>query len=85
MGDRRRGVVIAASRFAARSWRVVQAVWRFAKARVPKWLLPVLAVCLAIPGPADELIVLALVAYPVLRSREARAELAGSVREAWRD
>lgn len=75
----------AAGRYAGRSWRVVRAVWRFAKARVPKWLLPVLAVCLAVPGPLDELAVLAVVLVPVLRSREARAELASAVCEAWRD
>ena len=71
-------------RFAGRSWRVACAVWRFAKARCPKWLLPVLAACLLIPGPLDEVAVLAVVAWPVLRSREARGELAAAVSEAWR-
>lgn len=71
-------------RHVRRLWRVTVALWRFAKAHVPKWLLPVLAVCLAIPGPLDELIVLALVLVPVLRSRDARRELAASVTEAWR-
>ncbi len=64
--------------------RVAGAVWRFAKAHMPKWLLPVLGVCLLIPGPLDELAVLAVVLVPVLRSGAARAELAASVREAWR-
>ena len=72
-------------RFAGRSWRVTKAVWAFAKGHVPKWLLPVLGVCLLIPGPLDELLVLAVIAVPVLRSREARSELAASVRGAWRD
>ena len=58
-------------------------MWRFARAHSPRWLLPVLAVCLAIPGPFDEVIVLAVVLVPVLRSRSARSELASSVREAW--
>lgn len=70
-------------RAALRCWRVLAAVWRFAKARCPKWLVPVLAVCLVIPGPFDELAVLAVVAVPVLRSRQAREELAAMVREAW--
>lgn len=69
--------------FAGRSWRVAKAVWRFAKAHCPKWLMPVLAVCLAIPGPLDELAVLVVVLVPVLRSRDARRELGASVREAW--
>ena len=70
-------------RFAARSWRVMLAVWRFAKARVPRWLLPVFAVALLIPGPLDEIAVLMVVLVPVLRSRVARRELADSVRGAW--
>lgn len=67
-----------------RAWRVTIAVWRFARAHSPKWLLPVLAVCVFIPGPFDELAVIAVVAWPVLRSPAARAELASAVRVAWR-
>lgn len=73
-----------AFRLARRCLRVAGAVWRFARAHSPKWLVPVLAVCLVIiPGPFDELAVLAVVLVPVVRSRDARAELAGMVREAW--
>ena len=68
-----------------RVWRVLMALWRFAKRRVPKWLLPILAVCLAIPGPLDELAVLAVVLVSVLRSRQARQELGASVKAAWRN
>ena len=71
-------------RHAQRAWRVARALWRFARAHVPKWLLPILAVCLAIPGPLDELAVLAVVLVPVLKSRDNRREFAASVREAWR-
>ena len=70
-------------RFAGRSWRVARAVWSFARAHCPRWLLPVLAVCLAIPGQADELALLAVVLFPVLRSREARRELGAAIGEAW--
>ena len=73
-----------AGRFARRSWRVLRAVWSFAKARCPKWLVPVLVACAFIPGPLDELAVLAVIAWPVLRSAEARRELAAAVRGAWR-
>lgn len=78
-----RGALAAAARFAGRSWRVIRAVWAFARKRCPKWLVPVMAVCLVIPGPVDELLVLAVVAYPVLRSAQARRELAGMIRQAW--
>ncbi len=54
---------------ARRVWRVLMALWRFAKRHVPKWLVPVLAVVLV----------------PVLRSREARGELVTSVKAAWRN
>jgi hypothetical protein len=73
---------------ARRCLRVCGALWRFAQARTPRWLWPVLAVCLAIPGPVDEVVVLgmvlAVVLVPVLVSAEARRELGGMVRTAWR-
>jgi hypothetical protein len=68
-----------------RVWRVTRALWRFARAHTPKWLGPVLAVCLLVPGPLDELAVLAVVLVPVLRSRQARGELGASVKAAWRN
>ena len=66
-----------------RTGRVIAAVWRFARSHSPKWLLPVLAACVFVPGPFDELAVLAVVLVPVLRSREARHELGTAVSEAW--
>lgn len=79
----KRGLWRRVGRFACRSWRVTRAVWRFAKASSPKWLVPVLVACAFIPGPFDEVLVLAIVAWPVLRSAEARRELGASVRGAW--
>ena len=70
-------------RYLGRLWRVAKAVWRFARTHSPKWLLPVLAVCLWIPGLFDELAVLAVVAWPVLRSPQARRELGTAVSNAW--
>ena len=68
---------------ARRIWRVTTAVWRFARSHSPKWLLPVLAACVFVPGPFDELAVLAVVLVPVLRSAEARRELGTAVSNAW--
>ena len=73
-----------AVRLVRRCWRVIVALWRFARAHAPKWLLPVLAVAVFVPGPFDELAIVAVVLVPVLRSREARAELGSSVRDAWK-
>jgi len=74
----------ATVRTAKRAARVAAAVWRFTKPRCPKWLLPVLAACLFVPGPFDELAVLALVLVPVLRSRDERRELTQAITAAWR-
>ena len=71
------------TRTLTRLGRVAAALWRYAKAHCPKWLLPVLGVCLLIPGPLDEMLVLAVVMFPVLRSRQARRELTTAVRQAW--
>ena len=67
-----------------RAWRVTCAVARFAFRHCPKWLIPVFAVALAIPGPAEDIALTVFVLVPVLRSRENRAELAASVRDAWK-
>jgi hypothetical protein len=68
--------------------RVAGALTRFAMAHLPKWLAfilaPVLFVCAFIPGPVDELAVLAIALGPVLKSAAHRAELAVSVRQAWK-
>lgn len=68
--------------------RVFRALYRFAMAHIPRWLAlslaPVLAVCAFIPGPVDELAVLAIALGPVLKSAAHRAELAASVRDAWK-
>lgn len=67
-----------------RAMRTCRAVAAFTVKYSPKWLLPVLGVCLLIPGPVDELIVLAVVLVPVLRSAQERAELAAMVAAAWK-
>ena len=69
--------------YAARSWRVLVAVWRFGKAHCPRWALPLLVACAFIPGPVDELLVAAVVAWPVLRCGESRREFARVVVVAW--
>ena len=72
------------TRSAVRLLRAARAVLAFTVRHAPKWLLPVLAACLLIPGPLDELLVLAAILVPVLRSADARRELTTSVAAAWR-
>lgn len=66
-----------------RSRRVVMAVMAFAKRYAPKWLVPVMGVCAFIPGPLDELIVIAAVMFPVLRSARNRRTFRRYVSYAW--
>lgn len=66
-----------------RTRRVTIAVTRFAKRYAPRWLVPALTVCAFIPGPIDELFVIAAVLYPVLRNARNRATFARYVRVAW--
>lgn len=66
-----------------RSRRVVMAVMAFAKRYAPKWLIPVMGVCAFIPGPLDELIVVAAVMFPVLRSARNRRVFGRYVSYAW--
>ena len=65
--------------------RVAVALWRFSK--LPKWLAALFALCLAIPGPLDEMalaLVLGLVITWQLRTRRNRVRFGRYMRTAWR-
>jgi hypothetical protein len=66
-----------------RVFRVMAALAIFAKRRSPRWLVPILIACAFIPGPFDELLVIAAIAYPVLRSSINRRVLRRYVSYAW--
>ncbi len=63
--------------------RVIVALVKFSKRYAPRWLVPAVVACAFIPGPLDELFVLAVVLYPVLRSPRKRKVLTRYVRVAW--
>lgn len=69
--------------------RIVAALARFAKAHAPRWLAlilgPLFVVAAITPGQADDLVIIAVALAPGLRTRENRAELAASVKAAWRN
>jgi hypothetical protein len=67
-----------------RTRRATIAVTRFAQRYAPAWLVPVLTVCAFIPGPIDELAVIAAVLFPVLRNSRNRRVFARYVRSAWK-
>jgi ABC-type nitrate/sulfonate/bicarbonate transport system permease component len=75
------GLACLASR---RVRRVCVALTRFARRYCPRWLLPILAICLAIPGPLDEAAVVAIALVPILRSRRNRVTFGRYMRTAWR-
>lgn len=67
----------------ARTWRVAHAAIGVARRHAPRWLVIVLAVALAIPGPVDELIVLVIIAGLLVFKPKMRVDLRESAREAW--
>jgi hypothetical protein len=64
--------------------RVAYATVRFVRAHCPKWLAPVVAICLAIPGPIDECLAVALGLAIILRSSRNRRIYRRYVCVAWR-
>jgi hypothetical protein len=63
--------------------RVAYATLRFTRAHCPRWLAPVLAVCLAIPGPIDELAAVAIGLAIILRTSRNRTIYRRYVATAW--
>lgn len=63
-----------------RVWLLAYATYRFTRAHVPAWVLPVLGVCLLIPGPFDELLVILLAAGIIIKSKRNRHIYARYVR-----
>lgn len=63
--------------------RVLHAVIGVARRHAPRWLVIVLNVALAIPGPVDELIVLAIIGVLIAAKPMMRADAVTSIRAAW--
>lgn len=66
-----------------RSWRVLHAVLTVTKRHVPKWVAGLLTVCLFIPGPLDEVLVLIVIGVMVGFKPVMRADLKSATRSAW--
>jgi hypothetical protein len=67
-----------------RAIRVLHSIITVTKRHVPRWLAGVLTVCLFIPGPLDELLVLLVIGVMVKFKPAMRAELVSSARQAWK-
>lgn len=66
-----------------RSWRVLHAVLTVTKRHVPKWVAGLLTVCLFIPGPLDEVLVLLVIGVMVGFKPVMRRDLASGIKSAW--
>lgn len=75
--------VRGAALIARKSFRTVRAIIVLTKRHVPAWLGAVLTVCLFIPGPLDEFLVLLVIAGMVGFKPVMRSDLASGIREAW--
>lgn len=67
-----------------RAWHVLHAILTVTKRHVPKWLAGILTVCLFIPGPLDEFLVLIVIGVMVRFKPVMRRELVTGAKEAWR-
>jgi hypothetical protein len=63
--------------------RVARAVFAVTKRHVPKWMAGVLTVCLFIPGPLDEFLVLIVIAGMVGFKPAMRSALVSGIKQAW--
>jgi hypothetical protein len=67
-----------------RTRRVIVVTARFIKRHAPWWAVPVMGACQFIIGPVDDIIALAILAYPVMRNKRNRKSYVRLVRAAWR-
>lgn len=63
-------------------WRSVKALWGIKYDLMPKWMIPVFIVCLAIPGPFDEGLTVIVVGARVLFTPRLRRQVVEVVRAA---
>jgi hypothetical protein len=66
-----------------RTWRVMHSILVVTRRHVPRWVSVLLGVCLFIPGPLDELLVLLVIAGLVGFKPVMRADLASGIKSAW--
>jgi hypothetical protein len=67
-----------------RTRRSAIALLRFTKRYSPRWAIPVLTAAAFFPGQADEIVVVAIVLIPILRSAHKRTVFARYLQYAWK-
>jgi hypothetical protein len=63
--------------------RTVKAAWQVARHHLPKWVAVAFVLCLAIPGPLDELAMLIVIGAMAALKPAMRREMSASIRSAW--
>lgn len=76
---------MATVRTARRIGRAAHAIFTVTRRHVPAWMAGVLTVCLFIPGPVDEFLVLIVIAGMVWFKPAMRSELVTATRKAWKN
>lgn len=74
---------IATATTGRKALRTARAIFTVTRRHVPAWLGAVLTVCLFIPGPLDELLILLVIACMVGFKPVMRADLTHAVAQAW--
>jgi hypothetical protein len=77
--------LIVARAMAVRLLRTAHAIFAVTKRHVPAWLAAVLTVCLFIPGPLDEFLVLLVIAAMVAFKPAMRSDLVSAISQAWNE
>lgn len=84
--DVKAGAIVAYNSVQAAVKRIVRtlkAIYTVTKKHVPAWIGAILTVCLFIPGPLDEFLVLLVIAGMIGFKPVMRRELFAAIRGAW--
>jgi len=67
-----------------RTRRATCAIVKFTNRHAPRWARPAMVACALFPGQADEIVLVAILLFPILRNARNRRAFVRSVRYAWR-
>lgn len=64
--------------------RATVTIVKFTNRHAPRWAKPAMVACALIPGQADEIVLVAILLFPILRNSRHRRTFIRSVRYAWK-
>lgn len=77
------GRYAAVRQAARRTGRTIKAAWHAARPHLPRWMVAAFLLCLAVPGPFDELAMMLMIAGMVACKPAMRREMSAAIRSAW--